>query len=101
MARKITWTEPALGDLDAIADYIDLGKPLAAKLLVRKIFEKVALLGRFPRMGAVHPELRDMPYRQLVIPPCRIFYRSQRTTLTVVAVIRAERKLMKELLDRH
>lgn len=101
MAHRLIWSEPALDDLDAIADYIALDKPLAAKRLVRKVFEKVSSLARFTRLGSVPPELRDLPYRQLIIPPCRIFYRSQGATITVVAVIRGERKLTKELLDRH
>jgi plasmid stabilization system protein ParE len=40
MARVI-WTEPALSDLDGIADYIALEDPAAAKRLVRKVFLRV------------------------------------------------------------
>ncbi|HET6891419.1 MAG TPA: type II toxin-antitoxin system RelE/ParE family toxin [Pyrinomonadaceae bacterium] len=35
---EIVWTEPALSDLDAIADYIAVENPEAAKRLVRKVF---------------------------------------------------------------
>lgn len=101
MARRIIWAEPALNDLDAIADYVALDKPSAAKLLVRKVFEKVTSLSRFPRLGTVPPELSDMPYRQLTVAPCRIFYRPQGSKIVIVAVIRGERKLSRELLDRH
>jgi len=34
---KIVWTEPALNDLDAIADYIALDNPHAARELVRRV----------------------------------------------------------------
>ena len=34
---KVVWTEPALSDLDAIADYIALDKPSAARELVRRV----------------------------------------------------------------
>ncbi|HEX5036380.1 MAG TPA: type II toxin-antitoxin system RelE/ParE family toxin [bacterium] len=101
MARKIIWTEPALQDLDAIADYIALDKPLAARLLVQKVFKQISLLARFPRLGGVPPELKDLPYRQLIIPPCRAFYRVQRKRVFIVAVIRGERKLSKAILNRH
>lgn len=36
---EIIWTEPALMDLDAIADYIALEDPLAASKLVKRVFE--------------------------------------------------------------
>ena len=35
---QIIWTEPALNDLDTIADYIALDDPQAARNLVRKVF---------------------------------------------------------------
>jgi len=100
MAR-IIWTEPALSDLDAIADFIALDKPRAARLLVQKIFKKVELLKRFPRLGTIPPELKGMPYRQLVISPCRIFYRISKEKLFIVSVLRGERKMKKEYLERH
>ena len=35
---QVIWTEPALSDLDAIADYISLDNPEAAKALVQRVF---------------------------------------------------------------
>ena len=94
MARVI-WTEPALNELDEIADFIALDKPQAARLLVQNVFKKVGLLGRFPRLGKKVPELKDLPYRQLVIPPCRIFYRGDEEKIYIVSILRGERKLSK------
>ena len=45
MAR-IIWTEPALQDLDEIADYISLDKPNAARRLVQRVFERVGQVSR-------------------------------------------------------
>ena len=39
MARLI-WTEPALNDLETIAEYIALDKPDAAKKYVQRVFER-------------------------------------------------------------
>jgi hypothetical protein len=36
---EIIWTEPALSDLDAIADYIALDNPQAAQRLAQRVFE--------------------------------------------------------------
>ena len=41
---EVIWAEPALNDLDAIADYIALDNPEAARRLVQKIFEHLDLI---------------------------------------------------------
>lgn len=91
---RVIWTEPALNELDAIADFISLDKPQAARLLIQNVFKKVGMLSRFPRLGKKVPELKDLPYRQLVIPPCRIFYRSGKKSIYIVSVLRGERKVI-------
>ena len=40
---ELIWSEPALQDLDAMADYIALDKPDAARALVARVFDKVEL----------------------------------------------------------
>ena len=45
---QVTWTEPALSDLDAIGDYIALQNPEAAALLVARIIEHVGQLEAHP-----------------------------------------------------
>ena len=69
MARLI-WTEPALADLEAIADYMALDKPDAAARYVRHVFAAVERLARFPKSGIRVPELPHLPYRQVIVPPC-------------------------------
>ena len=41
---KVIWTEPALSDLDAIADYIALDNPKAAREFVLRVFSHVEQL---------------------------------------------------------
>ena len=89
---EVIWTEPALQELDAIADYIALDKPDAAERLVTKIFELVDRLAQFPEMGRKIPELRRAPYRELVVRPCRIFYRTDGQNIFIVFVMRGERE---------
>lgn len=90
MAR-IIWTEPALLDLDGIADYISLDKPEAARRFVQRVFERIEQLATHPKSGSVPAELKGTPYRQLVIPPVRIFYRAQSEVVYIVYVMRGER----------
>jgi toxin ParE1/3/4 len=94
MARLI-WTEPALRDLDTIADYIALDKPQAAKELVQRVFQHVEQLTRQPESGSVPRELKRSRYRQIVEPPCRIFYRYDRKRVYILYVRRGEMRLRK------
>lgn len=95
---EVTWTEPALADLDAIADYIALDNPAAARKLVRRVFQHVAQLADYPKSGSKPQELLGWRYRQLIEPPCRVLYRIDRRQVYVLAVIRAERRLRKAKL---
>lgn len=97
---EVIWTEPALNDLDSIADYISLDNPIAARQLVQRIFNHVAQLERHPESGPVPPELRNRRYRQIIEPPCRIFYRFDGERVFVVYVMRSERQLRTRFLAR-
>ena len=70
---EVIWTEPALQELDAIAEYIALDKPVAASQLIQEVFDKIGRLENFPKSGRIPPELPDSVYREVVVTPCRIF----------------------------
>lgn len=95
---QIVWTEPALNDLDAIADYIALENPTAAAELVRRVFAHVEQLEAHPESGSKPPELGRSRYRQIVEPPCRVFYRFDGEKVFVLYVMRAEQLLRPEHL---
>jgi addiction module RelE/StbE family toxin len=97
---EINWTEPAIADLEAIADYIALENPVAASELVRRVVDHVAQLAEHPESGSRVPELGRSRYRHLVEPPCRIFYRYDGQRVFVLHVMRTERLLRKERLIR-
>ena len=90
---QVIWAEPALNDLDAIADYIAFDNPTAASELVLRIFRHVDQLIVHPDSGSKPRELRGSRYRQIVEPPCRIFYRREGETDYVLYVMRGEREL--------
>ena len=100
MARLI-WTEPALLDLDEIAEYIALDDPVAASSYVQKVFDRVERLGAHPKSGKRPPELAHTPYREVVVPPCRIFYRVEGEVVYILYVMRGERLLRSYLMDRR
>jgi toxin ParE1/3/4 len=96
---EIIWTEPALQELDAIAEYIALDNPAAASDLVKDIFNKTERLENFPKSGRIPPELPDSVYREVVVPPCRIFYREDEQRVFVLYVMREERQLRAYMLE--
>jgi len=98
---EIVWTEPALNDLDAIADYFALDKPEAARELVQRLFAHVEQLSTHPASGSKPVELPGSRYRQLVESPCRVIYRHDGKTLYVLYVIRGERRLTKAAIKRR
>ena len=98
---KLIWTEPALHDLDAIADYIALDDPQAARGLVQRVFRHVGQLMEHPESGSRPPEMPKSRYRQIVEPPCRVFYRSDGTQVFLLYVMRGEMRLRKTRLIKR
>jgi len=89
-----------LSDLDAIADYIALDKPEAAKAFVQRVFSHIEQLQEHPESGSIVRELPNSLYRQIVEPPCRVFFRFDGTRIFVLHVMRGEMRLRKQRL-RH
>ena len=101
---EVIWTEPALEDLNALAEYMALDKPQPASDLVRCVFAHIELLSAQPGLGPVVPELRpNSRYRQIVEAPCRIFYRHEKKArrLYILGVIRGERLYQKRLIQQR
>ena len=99
--HEIIWTEPALAELDEIADYIALDDPQAARGLVQRVFAHVAQLADHPASGSKPTELKGWRYRQIIEPPCRVFYRVDAGKVVILYVMRSEQRLRSgHLTDR-
>ena len=98
---QINWTEPALNDLDDIAIYIAISNPYAAKQLVENVFGMVQRLEQFPDSGRVPEEISNLNYREVVINPCRVFYKVDSDSVYILHVMRQERDLRKFLLSNE
>jgi toxin ParE1/3/4 len=103
---EVIWTEPALEDLDEIAEYIALDKPSAAQKLVKKVFERVDRLGIAPNSGRRVPELypsnySPSKYKEVLVGPCRIFYRVSEESVYILHVMRVERELRRFLIEER
>lgn len=98
---EVIWTEPALLDLVEIAEYIALDKYSAAKKLVQNVFSSIERLEQFPNSGRLPPELENSRYREVIVGPCRIFYRIEKETVYILYLMRGEKQLRKYLLDER
>jgi toxin ParE1/3/4 len=96
---QIIWTEPARMALDSIADYIALENQDAARFFVQRVSSSVKQLVHFPRSGSRIPEAPRKGLRQLVIKPCRVFYRIKGNDIIILCVMRTERLFRKEFLQ--
>ena len=95
---EIIWTSPALDDMDEIAEYIAISNLSAAKKLVKTIFRKINRLENFPESGKKPLELANLNYREVIVNPCRIFYKIDRDKIFILHVMRQERDLRRFLL---
>ena len=95
---EVIWTEPALSDLEAIADYIALDNPAAAMALVQRVIAHVEQLADHPLSGSKLSEFKGWRYRQIIEPPCRAIYRHEKGRVHMLHVMRGERLLDQALV---
>jgi toxin ParE1/3/4 len=96
---QLVWTEPALSDLNDIAEYIAIESPQAARRLVQRVFSIVERLEKHPRSGRVPEEIERGRYREVVAGPCRVFYRLAGDQVLILYVMRSERQLRNFILE--
>jgi toxin ParE1/3/4 len=66
--------------------YIRRDKPSAARKFREKAEATLVRLCAFPESGRRIPEFPDLAYREVIVRPYRFFYRTEGTTVWVVAV---------------
>ena len=96
---RLIWTDTAVVVVNDIAGYIGVSNPSAAKKLVQTVFDKVSRLERFPESARVPAEFQAMAYREVIVSPCRIFYKIDGAKVYILYVFREERDLKKFLLQ--
>ena len=83
---RIRFTATAKTEFLAAIEYIRKDKPGAAVQFRRKAEKALRRLNRFPDSGRKLPEFPDLPFREVVVPPYRFFYRVEQKTIWIVAV---------------
>ncbi len=92
---KLSWTLPAVNDIESIRDYIARDSDLYASSFIEKILYAVEKLENFPMIGRVIPEANNQDLRELLFQNYRIMYRIHHDTIQIIAVIRGSRDITK------
>ncbi|MFB3894017.1 MAG: type II toxin-antitoxin system RelE/ParE family toxin [Phycisphaerae bacterium] len=94
---KVIWTQPALDDLKNIVSYIAEDSPTYAEDFGLQLVDASMRLGEHPRMGRVVPELHSEGIRELIRGNYRIIYQVGGDVAYIVAVIHANRDIIRHL----
>lgn len=93
MKARLRWTEQAVEQLGAIADYISLSSPVYAEAVVERVAARIESALEYPDIGHRVPELGAPEIRQLIEWPYRIIYRRRADSIEILAIVHGRRDL--------
>jgi toxin ParE1/3/4 len=99
----VEWAQPASKDLENILDYISQDNVDTAITIFEKIKSKCSALNQFPDRGRIVPELKAygiLSYRELIMSPWRVIYRTSNQKVYVLAVLDSRRSMDDILIER-
>jgi toxin ParE1/3/4 len=99
MAANIIWSEQALDDIDAIAEYISRDSPFYAQRVAEEILDLATSIAEQPKIGRIVPELKDESVRERFIYSYRVIYEIRSSQVEIIAVIHG-RRLLESIEDR-
>lgn len=84
---KVSLTESALDDLESVEGEIKAYSPKLAKSIISKFFDKFDLIGTFPEIGRVVPEIGNPFIREVIHKKYRIIYLVKRNNIEILRII--------------
>lgn len=91
--RALRWTEHAVEQLAALAEYISLDSPIYAELVIDRVVRRLEQARRFPESGRAVPEFARDDLRELIEPPYRLIYRVRPDAIEVLSVLHGRQRL--------
>jgi plasmid stabilization system protein ParE len=85
LTLRLLFTPSARAQFLAAIQFILEDNPSAAKKFRRKAEKTLRRLLQFPVSGRQIPEFPELPFREVLVPPYRFFYRIEGTTIWIVA----------------
>lgn len=83
---KVQFTPSARNQFLSALAYIQKDKPSAAVNFRNKAEKILRRLEAFPESGRIIPEFPELPYREVIIPPYRFFYKVKGSIVWIIAV---------------
>lgn len=83
---KIRFTPTARTQFLSALAYIRRDKPSAAARFRERAEKALKRLLKYPESGRHIPEFPELPYREVIVPPYRFFYRIEDDIVWIVAV---------------
>ena len=83
---KVHFTSAARAQFLAALTYIRQDDRQAALRFRQHAEAVLTRLNTYPESGRIVPEFPDLPYREVIIPPYRFFYRVKSEIVWIVAV---------------
>lgn len=94
---KLTFSDRALSDLEAIGTFIERDSPDAARRHLQKLVERTKQLEKFPESGRIVPEFQEPQLRELIEGNYRIVYELfQKKSVIIIITIFESHKLLKK-----
>ncbi len=93
MAWRIGWTEAALEDLSATAEYIARDSARYASTFTHSAFAASDTLAEFANRGRVVPEFGDPSIRELFLGSYRMIYQVITDTIFIIGLVHGARDL--------
>jgi len=81
---KVRFTPSGRRQFLAAVAHIHHDRPSAAKRFLKKAEKSLKRLEKFPDSGRLIPEFPELPYREIVVPPYRFFYKREGNTVWIV-----------------
>ncbi len=95
---KVVWTSEAFSKLDEIESFIAQDSQKRASVFIDSLLEKGDLIGSFPDIGRVVPELSRSEIREILVGNYRIVYRQTPEHIEILTVFEGHRLLRFEEL---
>ena len=90
---KVLWTDSAVGQLQAIHDYLAQTSPDYAVRIIDRLTKRSIQIGAFPNSGRMVPEYERNEIREVIEGSYRIVYLVAPAQVQVLAVIHGARDL--------
>ena len=100
--RRVTWTERAIAAVDEALVHIAAESPANAERVLTRILDAAASLSELSERGRIVPEFGEPHLRELIIPPFRLVYRNDETSVSILTLLHSARefRLRRSDLDR-